>query len=124
MGLLVMISVKDESRFSASDLSSVLSVASGLAGREANLIHGLAYNAGQSEDVRVTLIATGFDSKAAAAKNETFPWGASPNSAPQPAKAGFIKLTVAPVTSSEDLDIPAFMRRRHSDSLDRAYKAA
>jgi cell division protein FtsZ len=123
MGLLVMISVKDESRFSASDLSSVLSVASGLAGREANLIHGLAYNASQPEDVRVTLIATGFESQAVA-KAEPFPWAAGMGQSPQPAKAGALKLSVAPLTSSEDLDIPAFMRRRHAESLDRAYKAA
>ena len=31
---------------------------------------------------------------------------------------------LAPALTSEDLDIPAFMRRRHAESLDRSYKVA
>jgi cell division protein FtsZ len=120
-GLLVMISVKDESRFSASDLSSVLSVAGGLSGKDANLIHGLAYNPGQAEDVRVTVIATGFEGTAKEAPKEEFPWAAGLKLQQAPAKPG---LKLAPVLSSEDLDIPAFMRRRHAEALDRAFKAA
>jgi cell division protein FtsZ len=122
-GLLVMISVKDETRFSASDLSSVLNVAAGLSGRDANLIHGLAYNPAQSEDVRVTMIATGFEALKAEPKVPEYPWAASLNLAPA-AKPGALKLSIPAPASSEDLDIPAFMRRRHSDQLDRAFKAA
>jgi cell division protein FtsZ len=122
-GLLVMISVKDESRFSASDLSSVLSVAGGLSAKDANLIHGLAYNPAQSEDVRVTVIATGFEGAKEAAAAPEYPWAAGLNLKPQAGKAQGLKISVASV-ASEDLDIPAFMRRRHAEALDRAFKAA
>jgi cell division protein FtsZ len=123
-GLLVMISVKDESRFSASDLSSVLSVAGELSARDANLIHGLAYNSRQNEDLRVTIIATGFEAPLGEAKAAEFPWAPGLNLGAPSTKNGGLKLNIATPVSAEDLDIPAFMRRRHAEGLDRAYKAA
>lgn len=123
-GLLVMISVKDESRFSANDLSSILSVAGELGTRQANLIHGLAYNAQQREDVRVTIIATGFDAFKGEKGNEAFPFGLGGARQPAAQDAGAQRMRIFPSPSTEDLDIPAFMRRRHNDSLERSYKAA
>lgn len=122
-GLLVMISVKDESRFPLSDLTKVLGVAGAVSSREVNLIHGLAYNPEQAEDVRVTIIATGFEAPKIEVKVPEYPWAAQLNLAPA-AKPGALKLNVMAPVSSEDLDIPAFMRRRLNESLDRAAKAA
>jgi cell division protein FtsZ len=115
-GLLVMISVKDESRFSATDLSTVLQVAGRMSHKEANLIHGLAYNPGQAEDVRVTLIATGFESKKEEAKEQH--WSHALKLSPPPAKNG-LRLSPALPANSEDLEIPAFMRRQHALTMEK-----
>jgi cell division protein FtsZ len=124
-GMLVMISVKDESRFTASDLEAVLQVMAGRASRssrEVNMIHGLAYNPSQDEDLRVTVIAAGFEIHDKDGKAPAHDWMAGLNlSGVKPARENS-----APVAqpSAEDLDIPAFMRRRHVESMEKAAKAA
>ncbi len=122
-GILVMISVKDQARFSAQDLSTVLECVGGMGTQDTNLINGLAYNPAQAEQLRVTLIAAGFDPHSEAkaeAKGEmdwlkglqlTLPASKGPGHA-------------LPSPSAEDLEIPAFLRRRHVESLEKALKAA
>lgn len=106
-GLLIAISVKDESRFSAIELDSILQSVRGVGAKDVNLIYGLAFRPSQDEDIRVTAIATGFE-------------GAKPE--PVEAKAHGLDLSQAllrarPSTrpmslpaSSEDLDVPTFLR--------------
>lgn len=119
-GMLVAISVKDDSRFSAIDLNGVLSEVRTLASKDVNLIHGIAWRPEQAEDVRVTVIATGFEGQPASK--------GAPNPDDLPildalnGHAGEIgrKMRVEPfpLGANEDLDIPAFMRRQRVASLE------
>lgn len=122
-GMLVMISVKDESRFTASDLETILQVMGAKASREVNMIHGLAYNPGQGEDLRVTVIAAGFSG----AEKEVKPkqdWMAGLNLTGVKVFRDSARGVLQSNVTSEDLDIPAFMRRRHVEALEKAAQAA
>lgn len=124
-GLLVAVSVKDDSRFSATDLNAILAEVRSLGTKDVNLIHGIAWRPEQAEDVRVTVIATGFEGHPAQAK-------AAPNPEDLPildvlngrgAEAPR-RVRVEPFPlGSEDLDIPAFMRRQRLASLETAAQA-
>jgi cell division protein FtsZ len=125
-GLLVAVSVKDESRFSATDLNGILAEVRALGTKEVNLIHGMAYRPDQLEDIRVTVIAAGFEGtgKAPAASHgaEELPIlealsGRQESPRPSTRMAAF-------AGSAEDLDIPAFMRRNRLASLEAAASAA
>lgn len=123
-GLLVMISAKDQSRFSASDLETVLTAVGRMASKETNLIHGLAFNDRQEGDLRVTVIAAGFEA-GRKEKEGGVHWlsslGVTAPAAPD-RDAALKALRNSPV-NAEDLDIPAFLRRRHFESMDKAVRA-
>lgn len=121
-GMLVAISVKDDSRFSATDLNSILSEVRALGSRDVNLIHGIAWRPEQAEDIRVTVIATGYEGQPANAAQTPNPedlpildvLNGRTGEAPR-------RVRVEPFPlGSEDLDIPAFMRRQRLASIEAA----
>jgi cell division protein FtsZ len=123
-GLLVAVSVRDESRFTAADHDAILSEIKAMGAKDANMIPGLAYRADQVEDVRVTVIATGFEgSPARTAPNpDDLPIldalnGRNPESSRRPRVEAFIP-------DSEDLAIPAFIRRNRLAALEALGAAA
>ncbi|SFR15806.1 cell division protein FtsZ [Desulfoscipio geothermicus] len=65
---------------------------------EANIIFGAVVDERMEDEVRVTVIATGFDQKQ--------------YTRAQKKKTGDDKMEVKPFTTNDDLDIPAFLRRR------------
>jgi cell division protein FtsZ len=65
---------------------------------EANIIFGAVVDERMEDEVRVTVIATGFDQKQ--------------YTRAQKKKTGDDKVEVKPFTTNDDLDIPAFLRRR------------
>ncbi|AQS58295.1 cell division protein FtsZ [Desulforamulus ferrireducens] len=62
---------------------------------EANIIFGAVIDERMNEEVRVTVIATGFDHRISPKKDKKKP-----------------EMEIKPFTSHDDLDIPAFLRRR------------
>ena len=125
-GMLVAISVKDDSRFSATDLNAILSEVRALGAKDVNLIHGIAWRPEQAEDVRVTVIATGFEGHPAASKQAPNPEDLpildvlNGRSGERPRRAA--RVEPFPL-GSEDLDIPAFMRRQRLATLEAAAQA-
>jgi cell division protein FtsZ len=123
-GMLVAISVKDDSRFSAVDLNTILQEVRSLGAKDVNLIHGIAWRPEQSEDIRITVIATGYEGQPAAAKHpnpEDLPIldmlnGSGGGQPRRPSVPAF-------PLGSEDLDIPAFMRRHRLATLEAAAQA-
>jgi cell division protein FtsZ len=120
-GMLVAISVKDDSRFSATDLNAILSEVRGLGCKDVNLIHGIAWRPEQLEDVRVTVIATGYEGQPAGSKGAPNPddlpiLDVLNGSNGQPSRK--VRVEPFPLGGSEDLDIPAFMRRHRLASLE------
>jgi cell division protein FtsZ len=124
-GMLVAISVKDDSRFSAVDLNTILSEVRALGAKDVNLIHGIAWRPEQAEDVRVTVIATGYE-------GHPLPSAQAPNPEDLPildvlngrndAAPRRVRVEAFPL-GSEDLDIPAFMRRQRLASIEAAAQA-
>jgi cell division protein FtsZ len=117
-GLLVAVSVRDESRFTAADHDAILSEVKAMGAKDANMIPGLAYREDQAEDVRVTVIATGFEGAAArtAPNPDDLPIlaalnGRHPETSRRPRVEAFLP-------DSEDLAIPAFIRRNRLAALD------
>lgn len=117
-GLLVAVSVRDESRFTAADHDAILSEVKAMGAKDANMIPGLAYREDQAEDVRVTVIATGFEGVAArtAPNPDDLPIldainGRHPETQRRPRVEAFLP-------DSEDLAIPAFIRRNRLAALD------
>jgi cell division protein FtsZ len=117
-GLLVAVSVRDETRFTAADHNAILSEIGSMGAKDANMIPGLAYRADQVEDVRVTVIATGFE-------------GAGLRQSPNPDDLPILdalngntaEMTRRPATTvnlfqdTEDLGVPAFIRRNRMAAL-------
>jgi cell division protein FtsZ len=123
-GMLVAISVKDDSRFSATDLNTILGEVRSLGAKDVNLIHGIAWRPEQSEDIRVTVIATGYEGQPAqrTPNPEDLPIldviNGRQGEAPR-------RVRVEPFPlGSEDLDIPAFMRRGRVAALEAGVGAA
>jgi cell division protein FtsZ len=123
-GLLVAVSVRDESRFTAADHDAILSEVKSMGAKDANMIPGLAYRAEQVEDVRVTVIATGFEGTPArsAPNPDDLPIldalnGKHPETARRPRVEAFLP-------DSEDLAIPAFIRRNRLAALEAVSAAA
>jgi len=116
-GLLVAVSVRDEGRFTAAEHDAILKEIMAMGAKDANMIPGLAYRADQAEDVRVTVIATGFE-------------GAPARNAPNPDDLPILDALngrqgdvprrprlEAFHQDSEDLGIPAFIRRNRLAAL-------
>ena len=129
-GILINISVRDEDHFCADDLNDVLNTVRVEAARKANIIHGLAFNDRQDEDVRVTIIATGYEhpqeeiqeENKGSMKNGDLPTLKEfKDKKMDGVQKGMRLFSVAEVTPSnmDDMEIPAFMRRRHQRDLDR-----
>jgi cell division protein FtsZ len=123
-GLLVAVSVRDESRFTAADHDAILSEVKSMGAKDANMIPGLAYRADQVEDVRVTVIATGFEGTPArsAPNPDDLPIldalnGRHPETPRRPRVEAFLP-------DSEDLAIPAFIRRNRLAALEAIGAAA
>jgi cell division protein FtsZ len=124
-GMLVAVSIKDDSRFSAVDLNTILAEVRALGAKDVNLIHGIAWRPEQAEDVRVTVIATGYEGHPA--KGQQMP---NPEDLPildvLNGRGGEAprRVRVEPFPlGSEDLDIPAFMRRQRLASIEAAAQA-
>jgi len=120
-GLLVAVSVRDESRFTAADHNAILAEIGATGAKDSNSINGLAYRADQAEDVRVTVIATGFEGGAqkGAPNPDDLPIldalnrisGATGEAPRRPRVEAFMH-------DSEDLAIPAFIRRNRLAALE------
>ncbi len=125
--LLVAVSVRDESRFTAADHDAILAEVKSMGAKDANMISGLAERPDQAEDVRVTVIAAGFGAGPAAARAgahhaDDLPildalQGRAPDGQRRPRIEAFIP-------EGEDLEIPAFIRRNRLAALEAAAAAA
>jgi cell division protein FtsZ len=117
-GMLVAISVKDDSRFSAVDLNTILTEVRALGAKDVNLIHGIAWRPEQGEDVRVTVIATGYEGAPLAKPTQTredLPILDVLNGYGSDAPRR-LRLESLP-QGAEDLDVPTFVRRQVLASL-------
>jgi len=112
-GVLLNITVRSEELCTTEDLQTILKVVQGVVDPNAELLYGIGTNPNQADDLKVTLIATGFIRRSAA---ETalaridLPM-ARPRAAlaPAPARSSMMSDLTG---SSEDLEIPTFLRRQ------------
>jgi cell division protein FtsZ len=119
-GALINITSRSEESFTTEDLQTVLKVVKGAMDPQVDLIYGIGLNDGQTEDVKVTVIATGFNRRA---EGRVLPGLAElakvmhprPGAASAPAQ----RLGEVSDFDRENLDIPAFMRRRGSELLEK-----
>ena len=109
-GLLVSISAKHEDRFAAEDLNQVLNTVRSIGSPEANLSHCLGFKPDQDEDLRVTVIATGFMVAEKELEEKVGIASAVPDTL----------ISVDSVLSSnpDDLEIPTFLRLKLQQGLD------
>ena len=87
--------------FEVNEAAEIISQA---ADSEANIIFGSVIDERMEDEVRVTVIATGFDQKLSEAKERR----SSKQSQSQQPDLEVVK----PFSNHDDLDIPAFLRRR------------
>jgi cell division protein FtsZ len=115
-GALINITAREEDLCTTEDLSTVLKMVGGVVDPGVDLLYGIGTNPEQGDDLKVTVIATGFTRKGQEPSNPLNVMGdiASPRSsrgpAPSPAQ-GFLG-AVDITGSSEDLEIPAFIRKQ------------
>ncbi|MCK5219328.1 cell division protein FtsZ, partial [bacterium] len=92
-----------------------------VAGKEANVIFGTVIDDSLNDEVKITVIATGFDSHRQSQENDTIQYRNQKtldlnaylkNRESQRRVSGSEKLSLEPVFSEADLDIPTFLRRK------------
>ena len=86
--------------------------------RSSNIIHGLGFNPNQDEDIRVTVIATGFMDGGEALEKKT-----GLTELPSP-KAEISSVETMDLDSMDDIEIPTFLRRKLHAQLDQVPAAS
>lgn len=81
---------------------------------DANVIWGLVYDEGLKEQVRITLIATGFGETRPASPPTRLPWEPREPVSPKPPQQPPSKQTEEEELDEETLNIPSFLRRQRS----------
>ena len=109
-GILVNISAKHRDRFAAEDLNQVLITVRAMGAPGANIIHGLGFNAEQDEELRVTVIATGFSDVAEVVAAEA--------KTKKQMETKLISVENVITANPDDLEIPTFLRLRLQQGLD------
>lgn len=99
----VLLSIAGGSDLGLFEVNEAAEVVAAAAAPDANIIFGAVIDDSMMDQIRVTVIATGFDGPR---KQETMPFAALSEEEPGPAVPQFEPL------SEEELDIPAFLKKR------------
>ncbi|SHK24697.1 cell division protein FtsZ [Desulforamulus aeronauticus] len=91
----VLLNITGGSSLGLFEVNEAAEIIAQAADPEANIIFGAVIDERMNEEVRVTVIATGFDQRVAPKKDKKKP-----------------EMEIKPFASHDDLDIPAFLRRR------------
>jgi cell division protein FtsZ len=122
-GILAHITYKsEEEELNIDDLGNILKSITSLADSKVNLIYGLTHNPEQVEEVRITVVASGFKKKACGETASPLLGGDFTDLA-KGSLAGKRQKTQAwgeTLFSSEDLDVPTFIRRRLAETQETA----
>ncbi len=115
--MVVLMSVKDETRFTATDQSAILEMVGRSGSKDCNMIPSFAVNPNQVHDIRVTVIGAGISAKKVEEPRRGLEWMDHLDLSAAPKQNGEAQgIRVAPMPSADDLDIPTFMRRRHGEA--------
>lgn len=94
----VLLNITGSSNLGIFEVNEAAEIITQAADPEANIIFGAVIDDTLDDQIRVTVIATGFDL-------------AKPQAAEKPKKTGVDQVDIKPYAGSDDLDIPAFLRR-------------
>lgn len=94
----VLLNITGSSNLGIFEVNEAAEIITQAADQEANIIFGAVIDDTLEDQIRVTVIATGFDMT-------------KPQTAEKPKKAGVDQVDIKPYAGSDDLDIPAFLRR-------------
>jgi cell division protein FtsZ len=117
----VIMNITGGSNLSLYEVNEAAEIVISASDPEVNMIFGAMIDESMKDEVKVTVIATGFESKNAHAERRVFHPGAPAGGlagSPEPAesKPPVIRPFVTP--SSDQLDIPTFLRNRGKQSMD------
>jgi cell division protein FtsZ len=113
-GVLLNITVRSEELCTTEDLQTILKVVQGVVDPNAELLYGIGSNPNQADDLKVTLIATGFirqNAAETALARIDLPLARS-RAAINPTAPARSAMMSDLTGSSEDLEIPTFLRRQ------------
>ena len=107
----ILINITGSPSLLLQEVHAASSIIQQAAHEDANIIFGAVLDESLQDDVKITVIATGYKPEAVNIRRKPEPAAAAISSGP----AAVGRAEALPITQREDLDVPAFMRRRNED---------
>lgn len=105
----VLVNITGGKDLALAEVDEAMQIIHSAADPEANIIFGTVTDERMQNEMKITVIATGFGKVAAAAENL---YAIRAGAAQPPTRANGVTQTTAPLRGSSDLDVPAFMRKK------------